>query len=175
MSVSGGCRTKIKKLSHCDIRVIFHNNKLQRAISAKVRRTVIMSCLRVVWFFFLLTGVRVLSRLFLPPRGPWSAHKHHCLQGLLTASQNSLWSTGSTLTALPRRPIHPHRLGGTHTLSVCQRHSLWHSMGSYGFSDELDQIPTSHLVTHLFYAAIQHHLCFIDSKYHLTVMDIFHL
>ena len=108
-------------------------------------------CFCFFFFFFFWTGVHVLSRLFLPPRGPWSAHKRHCLQGLLTACQESLWSTGSTLTALPRRPIHPHRLGSTHTLSVSQRHSQWHSKGSSGLSDELDQIPTSHLVTRRFF------------------------
>lgn len=114
--------------------------------------------------FLLSTGVHVLSRLFLPRRGLCSAHKHHCLQALLTASQESLWSTGSALTALPRRPIHPHRLGSTHTLSVSQRHSQWHSKGTSGFSGELDQIPTSHLVTHIYYAAIRRHLCFADDK-----------
>lgn len=92
-----------------------------------------MCCLSAfLLLLFFCAGVHVLSRLFLPPRGSWSAHKRHCLQGLLTASQESLWSAGFTLTALPRRPIHPQRLGSTHTLSVSQRRSQWHSKESSG-------------------------------------------
>lgn len=144
-------------------------------MSAKVRRTAIMCCLHAFCLCFLLTGVHVLSRLFLPPRGPWSAHKHQCLQGLLTASQKSLCSAGSALTALPRRLIHPHRLGNTHTLSVSQRRSQWRSKASYRFTDDLDQVPTSHLVTHLYYAAIQPCLCFADDKCRLATVGIFRL
>lgn len=50
----------------------------------------------------------------------------HCLQGVLTHSQERLWSTGSTLIAQPRRPIHPDQLGSTHPLSGSQRCSQWH-------------------------------------------------
>lgn len=78
---------------------------------------------------------------FLPARGPRSAHKRHCLRGLLTASQESIWCMGPALTAPPRRPIHRHRLRSTHTLSDSQRHSQCRSEGSSWSRAELDQIP----------------------------------
>lgn len=59
--------------------------------------------------------------------------------------------------------------------SVSQRHSQWRSKASYRFTDDLDQVPTSHLVTHLYYAAIQPHLCFVDDKCRLATFGIFHL
>lgn len=63
---------------------------------------------------------------------------------------------GSTLTVVPRRPIHPHRLGSNLSFSKTL------SEAADVFSDELDQIPTSHLVKHVLYAAIQHRLCCVD-------------
>lgn len=76
------------------------------------------------FLLFLLTSVHVLSGLFLPPRRPCSAHKHHCLYGVLAMSHDSLRSTGRTLTVVPRRPIHSHRLGSNHTLSQFLKDSL---------------------------------------------------
>lgn len=135
-----------------------------------------MCCLRAFFFcLFVVDWCSCLVKAIFASQGPCSAHKRHCLQGRLTASQESLWSTGYTLTALPRRLIHPHRLGSTHTLSVSQRHSQWQSKGSQGLADELDQIPTSPLVTHLSNAAIQHRLCFDDDKHPVPTADIFHL
>lgn len=80
--------------------------------------------------------------LFLPLGGLCSAHTRHCLQGLLTVSQETLCSMGCTCTTLPRRPIHPHQLGSTHTLSVAQRCSQSPSKSTGNISGELDQIPT---------------------------------
>lgn len=114
-------------------RFLLHQNKQQRAVSAKVERTLIMCCCCCFFCCFFCWRVFMSCQgYFCLLGGVCSAHKHHCLQALLTASQESLWSTGSTLTALARRPIHPHRLGSTHTLSVSQRHSQWHQRGQLG-------------------------------------------
>lgn len=92
--------------------------------------------------FFFPSVFNVLSMLFLPLGGLCSAHTRHCLQGLLTVSQETLCSMGCTCTTLPRRPIHPHQLGSTHTLSVAQRCSQSPSKSTGNISGELDQIPT---------------------------------
>lgn len=73
---------------------------------------------KVCFFRGLLTVSPVFSMLFLPPGGCCSAHKHQCLQGVLTVCQGRLWSTGSTLTAQPRQPIHPPAGKHSHPLSV---------------------------------------------------------
>lgn len=116
---------------------------LPSSISAKVKGALIMCCTHVFFpFCFLLTVFNVLSMLFLPLGGLCSAHTRHCLQGLLTVSQETLCSMGCTCTTLPRRPIHPHQLGSTHTLSVAQRCSQSPSKSTGNISGELDQIPT---------------------------------
>lgn len=116
---------------------------LPSSISAKVKGALIMCCTHVFFSFcFLLTVFNVLSMLFLPLGGLCSAHTRHCLQGLLTVSQETLCSMGCTCTTLPRRPIHPHQLGSTHTLSVAQRCSQSPSKSTGNISGELDQIPT---------------------------------
>lgn len=120
----GACRTRVRKETmpmspksnvFSSLKTSSRGQPVQRSLGRR-------SCAAfMLVLLFLWAGVHVLTRLFLPPGGPSSAHKHHCLQGVLTAGQESLWSAGSTLPALPRRPIHPHRLGSTHTLSVSQK------------------------------------------------------
>lgn len=106
-------------------------------------------------FCFLLTVFNVLSMLFLPLGGLCSAHTRHCLQGLLTVSQETLCSMGCTCTTLPRRPIHPHQLGSTHTLSVAQRCSQSLNKSTGNISGELDQIPTFPFTTfYVFFIAV---------------------
>lgn len=116
-----------------------------------------MCCTHVFFFSFcfLLTVFNVLSMLFLPLGGLCSAHTRHCLQGLLTVSQETLCSMGCTCTTLPRRPIHPHQLGSTHTLSVAQRCSQSPNKSTGNISGELDQIPTFPFTTfYVFFIAV---------------------
>lgn len=123
---------------------------------------------------------------FLPFLVDWCCQSYFCFaeaqgQHISTTVYRVRWlraRRASTLRApvslrCPDGPFIPTGWEALTPLSVSQRHSQWHSKGSKRFSDELDQIPTSHLVTH--YAAIQHHLCFVDESYHLTSADIFHL
>lgn len=134
------------------------------AIPAKVRRTLIMCYIHA----FSSSCRLVLSKLFLLPKGPGSTHKHHCLQGLLTASQENLRAAGSTLTKLPRRAIHLHQLGSTHTLSVSQRHHQWTVRAARDSAMSWIKFLLA-IQLHI----IQHHLCFVD--YHFTSDDIIQL
>lgn len=124
-------------------------------------------------FCFLLTVFNVLSMLFLPLGGLCSAHTRHCLQGLLTVSQETLCSMGCTCTTLPRRPIHPHQLGSTHTLSVAQRCSQSPSKSTGNISGELDQIPTFPFTTFYGFFIAVSSIYLMAPPYEITQQEFF--
>lgn len=99
-------------------------------------------------FFLLLTGVHVLSRLFLPPRAS--------AQHISATVYRVAWLRARRVSG-PRR--HSPRAAQTahssppaaqhsHILSLSQRHSQWQNKGGEGSSDELDWITTSLLASH---------------------------
>lgn len=133
------------------------------ATRAKVRRTLIMCCLCAP------TRWLELSKLFWPPRGPGSAHKHHCLLVCWPSARriSGLWDP--LMLLLPRRPIHPPAGKYSHPLSSSKAPSV-NSKGGSAFSNKLDHIPTRLLSAR--YAVIQNYLCFVDDR--LTRVYIIH-
>lgn len=82
----------------------------------------------------------VLSKLFWPPRGLGSVHKHHCLLVCwLPARRNSgLWDLLTLLC--PDCPF-IHRLGSTHTLSVPQRDPQWTARAAWHSALRISYLP----------------------------------
>jgi len=108
MSVWGRCKKTMENIfSHCDLRVMF-SIPLQ-AIGKGNQCKGHEATDYAIHFLYFVVGdwYSCLVKAVLASQD--SAHKHHCLQGGLTAGQESLWS------------IHPHRLGSTRSLSGYQK------------------------------------------------------